>query len=453
MEVKNKATKIDLFSLATPQMRTFHMTWFAFFLCFFGWFGIAPLMALVREDLMLTKAQVGNTIIASVAITVVVRIIIGPLCDRFGSRLVYTWLLLIGSLPVMGIGLAHSYESFLLFRLAIGAIGASFVITQYHTSIMFGPNCVGTANATTAGWGNLGGGVTQMVMPLILGVVLFFGVGESFGWRLAMVIPGVVLFLTGIGYYFCTQDAPDGNYAELRARGELPPAEGSSTESFWLAAKDYRVWALFIVYAACFGVELTIHNIAALYYHDYFALDIKTAGLTAGLFGLLSIFARTLGGIFSDMVAVKSGLKGRILFLGTVLLAEGFALILFSRMTVLPLAVISMVFFGLFVHMSCGATYAVVPFINKKALGGVAGIVGAGGNAGAVAAGFLFRSENISTQQGLLILGIAVAIASVCVCLVTFPQAVHEEEQRNLEKALAEKMALAENGVVPAIAG
>ena len=453
MEVKNKATKIDLFSLATPQMRTFHMTWFAFFLCFFGWFGIAPLMALVREDLMLTKAQVGNTIIASVAITVVVRIIIGPLCDRFGSRLVYTWLLLIGPLPVMGIGLAHSYESFLLFRLAIGAIGASFVITQYHTSIMFGPNCVGTANATTAGWGNLGGGVTQMVMPLILGAILFFGVSESLGWRLAMVIPGAVLFLTGIGYYFCTQDAPDGNYAELRARGELPPAEGSSTESFWLAAKDYRVWALFIVYAACFGVELTIHNIAALYYHDYFALDIKTAGLTAGLFGLLSIFARTLGGIFSDMVAVKSGLKGRILFLGTVLLAEGFALILFSRMTVLPLAVISMVFFGLFVHMSCGATYAVVPFINKKALGGVAGIVGAGGNAGAVAAGFLFRSENISTQQGLLILGIAVAIASVCVCLVTFPQAVHEEEQRNLEKALAEKTALAENGVVPAIAG
>ena len=189
MEVKNKATKIDLFSLATPQMRTFHMTWFAFFLCFFGWFGIAPLMVLVREDLMLTKAQIGNTIIASVAITVIVRIIIGPLCDRFGSRLVYTWLLLLGSLPVMGVGLAQSYESFLLFRLAIGAIGASFVITQYHTSMMFGPNCVGTANATTAGWGNLGGGITQMVMPLILGAILFFGVSESLGWRLAMIVP------------------------------------------------------------------------------------------------------------------------------------------------------------------------------------------------------------------------------------------------------------------------
>ena len=52
----------------------------------------------------------------------------------------------------MGIGFANSFETFLLARLAIGAIGASFVITQYHTTMMFAPNVVGTANATSAGW-------------------------------------------------------------------------------------------------------------------------------------------------------------------------------------------------------------------------------------------------------------------------------------------------------------
>ena len=51
----------------------------------------------------------------------------------------------------MGIGLADSFETLLLFRVLIGIIGASFVITQYHTSVMFAPNVVGTANATTAG--------------------------------------------------------------------------------------------------------------------------------------------------------------------------------------------------------------------------------------------------------------------------------------------------------------
>ena len=157
MDVRNKATRIDLFSLRTPQMRSFHMTWFAFFLCFFAWFGIAPLMAIVRDELGLSKTQIGNTIIASVAITIVARLFIGWLCDHIGPRISYTILLLLGSLPVMGIGLAHSYESFLLFRLGIGVIGASFVITQYHTSVMFAPNFVGTANATSAGWVNLGG--------------------------------------------------------------------------------------------------------------------------------------------------------------------------------------------------------------------------------------------------------------------------------------------------------
>ena len=439
MDIKNKTTKINLFSLKSIQMRTFHTTWFAFFLAFFGWFGVAPLMAIVREDLMLTKAQVGNTIIASVAITVLVRVLIGPLCDQIGSRKAYTWLLILGSIPVMGIGFAQDYKSFLLFRLAIGAIGASFVITQYHTSVMFAPNCVGTANATTAGWGNLGGGVTQMVMPLIFTAILSFGVDKFLGWRLAMIVPGVALFIMGFVYYFYTQDAPDGDYKDLRERGELEPAKGKGMESFMLAIKDYRVWALFVIYAACFGVELTINNVAALYYHDQFQLDVNTAGLIAGLFGLMNIFARTVGGFFSDFFAKKMGLRGRVLFLFAVLLGEGFMLIVFSQMAALILAVGTMIVFSLFVQMSEGATFGIVPFINKKALGAVAGIVGAGGNAGAVAAGFLFRVENITIQQGLLFLGVMVVVASFATVLVRFSPAVENAEKKAFEAALAER--------------
>ena len=442
MHIENKATRIDLFSLGTPQMRTFHLTWVAFFLCFFGWFGIAPLMAVVREDLGLTKAQIGNTIIASVAITIFARLAIGVLCDRIGPRLTYTWLLILGSLPVMGIGFANSYETFLLARLAIGAIGGAFVITQFHTSVMFAPNCVGTANATTAGWGNLGGGVTQMVMPLIFAAVLTFGVEPAVGWRLAMVVPGVVLFVVGILYYRYTQDAPDGNFKDLRASRDDAPDE-MPTGTFREAARDVRVWALFVIYAACFGIELTINNVAALYYHDRFELSLGTAGLIAGLFGLMNLFARTLGGIFSDRFAQRAGLRGRVLFLGAVLFLEGLALILFSRMGTLGVAIASMIVFSLFVQMSEGATYGLVPFINKKALGAVAGIVGAGGNAGAVAAGFLLRAESISYQQAFLYLGLAVALCSTLVFVVRFSPETEAEERKALDQALAERGELA----------
>ncbi|MEX2303810.1 MAG: MFS transporter [Bryobacterales bacterium] len=297
---------------------------------------------------------------------------------------------------------------------------------------MFAPNVVGTANATTAGWGNLGGGVTQMAMPLLFAAVLSFGFSEALGWRLAMVIPGVALLLSGIAYWFVTQDSPEGNYAELRERGEMAPAK-QANGAFWEACKDRRVWALFVIYGACFGIELTINNIAALYFHDYFDLGLASAGLVAGLFGLMNIFARTLGGVVGDRCGLKWGLKGRVACLGAVLLCEGLALMLFSQQTVLPIAIASLIVFSLFVQMSEGATYSVVPFINRKALGAVAGIVGAGGNAGAVAAGFLFKSPSLTWPQALLILGVVVTACSALSVLVRFSEAD--------EKAVREEMA------------
>ena len=91
----------------------------------------------------------------------------------------------------------------------------------------------------------------------------------------------------------------------------------------------------------------------------------------------MNIFARTLGGFFGDKLGIKLGLRGRVMFLGTVLALEGLALILFSQMATLLLAVGSMIIFSLFVQMSEGATFSVVAFINRRALGSVAGIVGA----------------------------------------------------------------------------
>ena len=77
MSAGDKATSIRLLDFQTPPMRAFHMTWFAFFLCFFAWFGIAPLMSVVRDELHLTRDQIGWCIIGSVAITIFARLFIG----------------------------------------------------------------------------------------------------------------------------------------------------------------------------------------------------------------------------------------------------------------------------------------------------------------------------------------------------------------------------------------
>jgi MFS transporter, NNP family, nitrate/nitrite transporter len=414
-----KATRIAFFSASTPQMRAFHMTWIAFFLCFFAWFGIAPLMSVVREEMQLTKEQVGWCVIGSVAITIAARLVVGWLCDRYGPRLTYTWLLLVGSLPVMGIGLAQDYESFLVFRVLIGAIGASFVITQYHTSLMFAPNCVGTANATTAGWGNLGGGVTQLAMPMLFALLVgTLGFSAAAGWRLSMFVVGLACAVVGVAYFFLTQDTPAGNFRELRAAGKLPkqPSRGMFLE----ACRDPRVWALFVTYGCCFGIEITIENIIVLYLLDYFdyfrqidpAQALKMAGLLASCFGLMNIFARSLGGWIGDKCGNRWGLSGRVKWLFVALFCEGVALLIFSKATTLTFAIPLLILFGLFVKMSNGATYAVVPFVNRRALGAVAGIVGAGGNAGAVLAGFLLKTNGLDWHSALFILGAVITASS-----------------------------------------
>lgn len=441
MDLKHKATSIRLADFSSVPMRAFHMSWFAFFICFFGWFGLAPLMPVIRQELHLTKAQIGNLTIASVLITVVVRALIGFLCDRIGPRRAYTWLLVLGSLPVMGVGLAHDYRTFLLFRLAIGAIGASFVITQYHTSVMFAPNIVGTANAATAGWGNLGGGVTQFVMPLLFAGFMSLGAGKYWGWRMAMFVPGVVMLITGIAYFFLTEDTADGDFQALRARGEMTGASAAKG-AFAAACRDKRVWALFVIYGACFGMELTIDNIAALYFTDNFHLGLTAAGFVAASFGMMNLFARALGGIVSDRTHRTWGLRGRTLLLGGTIFCEGLALMLFSQMRWLPLAVATMMLTGLFIKMSNGATYAVVPFVNRKALGAVSGIVGAGGNVGSVMAGFLFKGS-MPWTQALLVLGAIVVVVSLFSLLVRFSDFEEHSAEREIAARLSGEMATA----------
>lgn len=428
-----KAEAINLFSLKTPQMRAFHLTWMAFLISFFAWFAIAPLMAVVREEFHLTKSQIGNIIIASVSITIFARLLIGWICDKIGPRITYSVLLIVGAIPVIMIGFSHSYETFIIARLAIGAIGASFVVTQYHTSAMFGSNVIGSANAIAAGWGNLGGGLAQIVMPLIFAGFIALGFTNSLAWRYSMLVPGAAMILMGFIYYKFTQDTPEGNFSDIKRSSE----EGKKNlepVNILEVLKDRRIWILFFIYGCSFGVEITIDNIAALYFKDTYGLSLATAGILAGIFGFMNIFARALGGIISDKMNKTKGLRGRTWVLGTSLFLAGLGIVMFSNMTGIVMAVVSLVIFALFVKMGNGATYSVVPYMNKRAIGMVSGIVGAGGNLGAMLMGFVLKMEGVTYQLGLMYIGIAVSVISLSAFLIV-PRLAPSEIQEGVLQA------------------
>ncbi len=412
--------QIRIFSLATVQMRTFHITWLMFFVCFFGWFGLAPLMPAIRTDLGLSKAQIGSIMIASVSSTIFARLLIGKLCDVWGPRKTAVRMLLVGSLPVFLVGLSKDYTSFLLFRLAIGVIGSSFVITQFHTSLMFAAKIRGTANAITAGWGNLGGGVTNMVMPLIFSAIVGFGYTRHEAWRYAMILPGLLMLLVAFLYYTFTRDTPAGNYDDLVNNDDPVNTRPAMRRTDWSVLSDWRITALVLAYAMCFGMEITFDNVAALHFADTFHLSQNYAGFWAGVFGFMNIFARALGGWVSDKAGHRWGMKGKGLLLAGVLLLEGLGLIAFAAAGSFVWAIISMLSFALFLKMANGATYGIVPFVNEKNVGLVSGIVGAGGNLGGMCFGFLFKSESLSYVQAFTYIGITVILVSLLVAMTRF---------------------------------
>ena len=424
---------LSLFSLNTRQMRAFHMSWFAFFLAFFGWFGIAPLMPIIRDDLQLTTSQLGDTVIASVAISIIARPAAGWLCDRYGPRLTYSGLLCLGAIPLIGVGLSQNYETLLVMRLAIGVLGAGFIVTQHHSTVMFSTDIVGRATAASGGLGGLGGGAAQFLMPVIVSGLIVFGIDEFLSWRLAMIVPGLALLLMGTAYFVATEDTPFGNFSHLRSKERLPEAS-SSHVGFRAIALDYRVWGLFIAYAACAGAELTFINVVALYFYDIFGLSLSSAGLLGGLFGILSVVAIPLGGMVGDWAGMKLGTRGRVTLLGFVLLLQAVSLFWFASTMTLPVAIVSMVAFGVFTHMAEGTTYSVVPFVNRPAMGAVAGVVGAGATVGAMGFGFLLRSESLTTPDVPTWIAALTALAGLVVLVMRFSFRAYPIARRSLRR-------------------
>eukprot|EP00186_Timspurckia_oligopyrenoides_P002011 CAMPEP_0182451574 /NCGR_PEP_ID=MMETSP1172-20130603/43791_1 /TAXON_ID=708627 /ORGANISM="Timspurckia oligopyrenoides, Strain CCMP3278" /LENGTH=505 /DNA_ID=CAMNT_0024649357 /DNA_START=560 /DNA_END=2077 /DNA_ORIENTATION=+ len=419
VDAQHRALKLQPWRFDKPHMRAFFFAWAHFFVAFFGWFAVSPLMSTIKNSPELglqTKKARGNSNVIAVSGTVLMRLFIGPFSDRYGPRVASGALMTVFSLPVYLIGTAFNYASFCTARFFIGFLGATFVVTQYWTSIMFAPLIVGTANATSAGWGNLGGGVTNALMPQFFNLMKAFGLNDDRAWRVVMVIPGTMSLGIGILLYFFSQDCPDGNYKDLHLSGAKQKT--NPLIAMKRAALNLRSWILFLLYATCFGVELIMNANLSSYFQDEFGVDQGQAGLIASLFGLMNLFARSLGGLSSDALSKRFGMTGRLAVFFSVQFLEGIMLLIFSRMTVLGAAIPMLVLFSTCVQMAEGATFGVVPFVDPPATGAVSGIVGAGGNVGAMTLGLLFA--NLDGPQAMFVLSFVVIGVSFTVFLLMF---------------------------------
>ena len=213
----------------------------------------------------------------------------------------------------------------------------------------------------------------------------------------------------GIIILYISDDAPKGNYKDMKKNGTMP--EVSAAASFRSGAMNFNTWLLFIQYACCFGVELTMNNAAASYFKSTFELTTESAAAIASLFGWMNLFARGVGGFVSDKANAKMGMRGRLWWQTICLVLEGIMVFIFANTKSLGLAIFIMVIFSTFVQAAEGSSFGIVPYVNPPVTGSISGIVGAGGNTGAVCFGLGFRQ--LDTKQAFTLMASCIVASGV----------------------------------------
>jgi len=491
-----RSSVFKIYRFGRPWYRSFHFSWLSFFVAFTGWFAFIPALDYIKEDpnLDITADDVKSSNIFAVLGTIFIRFALGPLCERFGPKRCQTAILLFGAFVVYLSATVKTAQGLIAVRFFIGLIGGSFVPCQYWMTMMFAGNTVGTANAVAGGWGNLGGGFANIFVGGIIKLLREnAGVADDVAWRIAFVFPATLLVLVAVPMAMFGDDCPQGKWSnrlynnkknddlfetdsesekageEYTKSSEFPTSQYSTKDeslppvSKFAGFDDYRVWIMAIQYACCFGVELTINGSMANYLYTEFTeegcientttevvecsiLGKDNASIIAGCFGLMNLFARALGGLSSDRLNKMWGIRGRLAAQFIALLGEGIMLLIFSRIEELGAAIFMLLMFSVFVQASEGTTFSLTPFVVARAVGQVSGIVGAGGNIGAVSWNTMIKQLD-STREAYYVLGWIVLASSLLTAAYPIQgvyllfgssaseKAVDEESPESVEKA------------------
>ena len=124
-------------------------------------------------------------------------------------------------------------------------------------------------------------------------------------WRRACIVPACLGFVTAFCVIKFSDDCPIGNYSKLKKEKRMTNV--SAALSMKTGVLDVNTWLIFIQYACCFGVEITMNNATAIYFSQRFDLPTERAAAAASIFGWMNVFARGCGGYISDKMNTKLG--------------------------------------------------------------------------------------------------------------------------------------------------
>lgn len=342
---------------------------------------------------------------------------------------------------------------------------------------------VGTANGFAAGWGNAGAGVTYFVMPAVFdSLVRDRGHTPHVAWRIAFIVPTILLLCAAAGAFFLCEDIPLGAwkdrhnataqavaentgdnkisttsssdsvgkpFGEKGAAGNNHTIEDTDYESNNRAAGAPRMevvqkpslrtavpliltWQtlmLALPYTCSFGGELAVNSILSSWYLQHFAHLGWTqthSGQVAAIFGLLNVVTRPAGGFLADYIYAKApqgkGVHFKKFWYMFLVFMQG-VFLLWIGLTGPRLNPVGLVggicAMAVFMDAANGAAYSLVPHVNPEINGIMSGLVGGSGNLGGVGWSIGYRFAG-GYATGTWIIGVgSMAIALLCLVIPT----------------------------------
>jgi NNP family nitrate/nitrite transporter-like MFS transporter len=462
--------KLNIFDLSQANIRILHYTWFAFFMTFVVWLSLGPLMPFIKEALGLTDQQAKVLLILNVAMTIPARIIVGMLVDKFGPRIMFTGILITGGAISIAFAWADSYEQLATLRFLSGFIGAGFVVGIRMIGEWFPAKQTGLAQGIYGGWGNFGAAGAAMSLPFIAA-----SVDSTDGWRIAITAASIAAMTYGVIYYFIVSNTPKGStYFKPKKTGAMEVTSGSDLflyivmniplflalalltwklsptnmglidetmtlliYGFLLTIYCLQIWKIWHInrhvlkkpvpelhrykfkqvaildfaYLVTFGTELAVVSMLAMFYVTWFDVPKVTAALLAGVYPFINLVARPGGGWISDKIGRKLTLS--IAFTGITIsfLSLGLVEKAWPVWLVVGITIIG----GIFSKAGSGAVYAMVPLVQRRMTGQIAGMVGAFGNVGAVM--FLTINSLVDYDQFFLFIGFVAFFVLILILL------------------------------------
>lgn len=353
---------------------------------FMVWMLLAALGVFLSEEFGLNPAQKGLMVSIPLLGGTLLRIPMGLLSDRFGSRRVALTGMILTMLPLfLGWQFGNTMTEIFAIGLLLGIAGSSFAVALPLASRSYSAKYQGLVMGI-AGAGNSGSVIATLFAP---------DLARSFGWHAVFGFALIPMSLVFVFFYFF-------------AKENQVQSSGKTVLEYLSPIKSRDAMIFSFLYSITFGGFVGLASFLPMFFYDQYGADKVTTGLYTTYCIIGASMVRPIGGYLSD----KFGGAG---VLSVVLLLV--SMIFFGISTLPKLGIVLPLFISLMLCLGLGngSVFQLVPSRFKKDIGIVTGFVGAFGGFG----GFLvpnllgsLKSAWGTYSAGFTILGIIVLIGA-----------------------------------------